>query len=234
MPVGAEPRAVTLLLETLRLLRDELGVNTTCGASNTSFGAAGPARARRRLPRPRPEPRPDERDHGRALAASRRGRPGDRLPARPRRMGRPLDRPVPRQAGGGDASVERSASTDPRRWSPSAEPAASGSRFVQADEDRRQGGPRPGRDDPLRRGELERRSRSTRPAAATAPARSARCGSSRLGAASAGRPARLRARRAARRLAPRLPRAGARGPPGRRCRRCRRGRRRRSPASAAT
>jgi 5-methyltetrahydrofolate--homocysteine methyltransferase len=41
MPVGAEPRAVTLFIETLRLLRDELGVNTTCGASNTSFGLPG-------------------------------------------------------------------------------------------------------------------------------------------------------------------------------------------------
>ncbi|HEY2374112.1 MAG TPA: dihydropteroate synthase [Gaiellaceae bacterium] len=41
MPVGAEPRAVTLFLETLHLLRDELGVNTTCGASNTSFGLPG-------------------------------------------------------------------------------------------------------------------------------------------------------------------------------------------------
>jgi 5-methyltetrahydrofolate--homocysteine methyltransferase len=38
MPIGAEPRAVTLFNETLRLLREELGVNTTCGASNTSFG----------------------------------------------------------------------------------------------------------------------------------------------------------------------------------------------------
>jgi 5-methyltetrahydrofolate--homocysteine methyltransferase len=41
MPVGAEPRAVTLFIETLKLLRDELGVNTTCGASNTSFGLPG-------------------------------------------------------------------------------------------------------------------------------------------------------------------------------------------------
>ncbi|HET7172273.1 MAG TPA: dihydropteroate synthase [Gaiellales bacterium] len=41
MPVGAEPRAVTLFVETLRLLHDELGVNTTCGASNTSFGLPG-------------------------------------------------------------------------------------------------------------------------------------------------------------------------------------------------
>ena len=41
MPVGAEPRAVTLFIETLRLLREELSVNTTCGASNTSFGLPG-------------------------------------------------------------------------------------------------------------------------------------------------------------------------------------------------
>ncbi len=41
MPIGAEPRAVTLFIETLHLLRDELGVNTTCGAGNTSFGLPG-------------------------------------------------------------------------------------------------------------------------------------------------------------------------------------------------
>ncbi len=41
MPIGAEPRAVTLFVETCRLLREELGVNTTCGASNTSFGMPG-------------------------------------------------------------------------------------------------------------------------------------------------------------------------------------------------
>jgi len=41
MPVGAEPRAVTAFVETLRLLRRDLGVNTTCGASNTSFGLPG-------------------------------------------------------------------------------------------------------------------------------------------------------------------------------------------------
>ena len=41
MPIGAEPRAVTLFLETLHLLHDELGVNTTCGAGNTSFGLPG-------------------------------------------------------------------------------------------------------------------------------------------------------------------------------------------------
>jgi 5-methyltetrahydrofolate--homocysteine methyltransferase len=38
MPIGAEPRAVTLFIETAQLIRHELGLNTTCGASNTSFG----------------------------------------------------------------------------------------------------------------------------------------------------------------------------------------------------
>ena len=41
MPVGAEPRAVTLFIETVRLIREHLGVNMTCGASNTSFGLPG-------------------------------------------------------------------------------------------------------------------------------------------------------------------------------------------------
>jgi len=37
MPIGAQPLAVTTFIATLQLLREELGVNTTCGASNTSF-----------------------------------------------------------------------------------------------------------------------------------------------------------------------------------------------------
>ena len=41
MPVGAEPQAVKLFIETTRLIRDELGCNTTCGASNNSFGLPG-------------------------------------------------------------------------------------------------------------------------------------------------------------------------------------------------
>ncbi len=41
MPIGAEPRAAVLFFETLRLIREGLGVNTTCGASNTSFGLPG-------------------------------------------------------------------------------------------------------------------------------------------------------------------------------------------------
>ena len=102
MPIGAEPRAVTLFLETLHLLHDELGVNTTCGAGNTSFGLPGTPHARRGVPRGRAESRPDERDHGFAPPGDGRGRPRDRLPARPRRVGRDLDPHVPRETGGSD------------------------------------------------------------------------------------------------------------------------------------
>jgi 5-methyltetrahydrofolate--homocysteine methyltransferase len=38
MTVGAEPQAAVATLRTMRLIRDELGVNMTCGASNVSFG----------------------------------------------------------------------------------------------------------------------------------------------------------------------------------------------------
>jgi 5-methyltetrahydrofolate--homocysteine methyltransferase len=38
MTVGADHRAATVTLETIRLVRRELGVNTVCGASNVSFG----------------------------------------------------------------------------------------------------------------------------------------------------------------------------------------------------
>ena len=38
MPIGAAPDAATSMFETVRLIRDELGVNVSCGASNISFG----------------------------------------------------------------------------------------------------------------------------------------------------------------------------------------------------
>jgi 5-methyltetrahydrofolate--homocysteine methyltransferase len=38
MPIGAAPDAATAMFETVRLIRDELGVNVSCGASNISFG----------------------------------------------------------------------------------------------------------------------------------------------------------------------------------------------------
>jgi 5-methyltetrahydrofolate--homocysteine methyltransferase len=41
LPEGAAPGAGRRVLETLRLIRQELGVNTVCGASNISFGLPG-------------------------------------------------------------------------------------------------------------------------------------------------------------------------------------------------
>ena len=151
-------------------------MNTTCGASNTSFGLPRPAHARRRVPRGRAEPRADERDHGRALATEmRRGRARDRLPARPRRVGRRAGSRRYREkqaARRGVSAVEDSRRSrrpqdrvrlrflqTARRITPSRRRACS-----------------PGRRSSTRRAGTA--SRSTRPAAATAPARSARCASS--------------------------------------------------------
>ncbi len=38
MPIGAAPDAATSMFRTMRLIREELGVNVSCGASNISFG----------------------------------------------------------------------------------------------------------------------------------------------------------------------------------------------------
>jgi 5-methyltetrahydrofolate--homocysteine methyltransferase len=38
MPIGADTSVVNTALATLRRIRDEYGLNTTCGASNVSFG----------------------------------------------------------------------------------------------------------------------------------------------------------------------------------------------------
>jgi 5-methyltetrahydrofolate--homocysteine methyltransferase len=38
LTVAADPTAITVTLETIKLIRQELGVNFTCGAGNTSFG----------------------------------------------------------------------------------------------------------------------------------------------------------------------------------------------------
>jgi 5-methyltetrahydrofolate--homocysteine methyltransferase len=41
MPIGADTSVVNTALETMRRIRDEFGVNMTCGASNVSFGMPG-------------------------------------------------------------------------------------------------------------------------------------------------------------------------------------------------
>ena len=100
MTVGADTEAVTTTLKTISLIRDELGVNMCLGASNVSFGlpqrhvlnaaflpmamAAGLTSA--------------IMSHG---AGVRRCGPRGRPAARPRRVGRKLDRRSPRAPGGG-------------------------------------------------------------------------------------------------------------------------------------
>ena len=63
MTVGAATDAVTITLETISLIRDELGVNMCLGASNVSFGLPAPPPARRGLPADGDGRRADERDH---------------------------------------------------------------------------------------------------------------------------------------------------------------------------
>ena len=41
MPIGAMPQAGRAMYETIRLVREELGCNVSCGASNISFGMPG-------------------------------------------------------------------------------------------------------------------------------------------------------------------------------------------------
>jgi 5-methyltetrahydrofolate--homocysteine methyltransferase len=38
MPIGAAPDAGTAMIRTIRRIREQLGVNLSCGASNISFG----------------------------------------------------------------------------------------------------------------------------------------------------------------------------------------------------
>src|SRR6185312_6835301 len=61
---------------------------------------ARPPHPERRLPGGLTEPRADQRHHGRARPRVRRVGASHRLPARPGRVGRPLDRRPPGQAGG--------------------------------------------------------------------------------------------------------------------------------------
>ena len=143
----------------------------TCGASNTSFGLPGPRDARRGVPRDRRKPRADERDHGRTLGGDRRRRFARPTSCSATTSGAPTwIAALPQEAGGG-ARRERARAADRR------DPSRPGPARLRAGGRRDQGGARARRHDALRLRELERRSRSTRPAAVTAPARSARCAS---------------------------------------------------------
>ena len=96
MPIGADTSLVNTTLRTIELIRDEFGLNMTFGASNVSFGMPGRHAAGRGVPADGDERRPDQRDHGHPHAADRRGGQGRRPPARPRRLGRRVDRALAR------------------------------------------------------------------------------------------------------------------------------------------
>ena len=105
MTVGADTEAVTTTLETIRLIRDTLGVNMCLGASNVSFGLPERPRAQRGVPADGDGGRPDQRDHEhRRGVREQRARGGPA--ARARRLGRELDRRPPRASGGrGDVTA---------------------------------------------------------------------------------------------------------------------------------
>ena len=203
MPVGADTGNTMRTLETLALVRDEFGVNTTLGASNLSFGMPDRhALTAAFLPLAAAHG-PDQRDHGRPDPAGGHGGAGRRPAARPRRLGRRLDRGVPRREGGRRGRGDAGQAHEPAGRPPVQRPPGAGAA----------GG------HPLRRGELERhRDRlhlrrprhlqevphpvQGRPAAADQP-----------------RPARLHRAGDQGRLAARLPHPGRPPTPTSRCRR---------------
>ena len=63
MTVGADTEAVTTTLEAIRLIRDNLGVNMSLGASNVSFGLPDRHALNAGVPADGDGGGPDERDH---------------------------------------------------------------------------------------------------------------------------------------------------------------------------
>ena len=101
MTVAADPLAGQITLATMRLIRDELGNNMTCGASNVSFGLPDRAHGQRRVPAGGDVRRPDVRDH----QPARSPRCGAAVlavgpAARPRRVRDEVDQALSRGAGG--------------------------------------------------------------------------------------------------------------------------------------
>ena len=113
MPIGADTSTVVqTTIETMRRIRDEFGLNMTCGASNVSFGMPGRHTLERGVPA-------DGDDRGLTSAIMDARTPqivdvgqGGRPAARPRRVGHGLDRARtapsrPRQHDAGPSHVYR-------------------------------------------------------------------------------------------------------------------------------
>ena len=85
-------RRSSTTLETIRLVREEFGLNMTLGASNVSFGLPDRHALGAAFLALASYVRADERDHGRAQPADRGRLPRRRPAARARRVGHELDR----------------------------------------------------------------------------------------------------------------------------------------------
>ena len=96
MPVGADTLHPGRTLETIALIKDEFGVNMTLGASNVSFGMPDRDAITAAFLPLAASARADQRDHGRPVAGGGDCREGRRPAARPGRLGRGVDRLLPR------------------------------------------------------------------------------------------------------------------------------------------
>ena len=99
MPIGADTGNSLVTMEAMRQIRDQHGLNMTCGASNVSFGmpdrhTLGAAWLPMAM-----TAGPDQRDHGHPHPADRGGGQGGRRLPQPRRLGHGLDRGAPGQGG---------------------------------------------------------------------------------------------------------------------------------------
>ena len=96
MTVAADPTCGLITLETMRLIRDHLGNNMTCGASNVSFGLPDRRDRERRVPAAGDAQWFDMRHHESPGARGAPCRARRRPAAGPRRVRDALDRELPR------------------------------------------------------------------------------------------------------------------------------------------
>ena len=108
MPIGAMGTAGRQVFRLVRRLQDELKVNSTCGASNVSFGLPNRPGAERRLPADGDRVGADLGDHEPAPLRGAARDLGGRRDERERRALRHLDRPQRRlRRGGADRPTRR-------------------------------------------------------------------------------------------------------------------------------
>ena len=92
LTIAADSTAILVTLETIKLIRQELGVNFTCGAGNTSFGLPNRPPLTAAYLNMAMSLRSDERDHRCHERDNPCGRDGGRRHVGQRRLCRELDR----------------------------------------------------------------------------------------------------------------------------------------------